>query len=141
MSLAFSHTHSGPLADARYFELLAARAAEATRQARASLLPACCGWGLAETNANMNRRVLDRSGRAAMDVAVVGARDRSVAVLRVDHLDGSPLAALVRFAAHGTVLRADNLAFSADWPGALRRAVSSRRSVARCSSATPRRET
>ncbi|SER07944.1 hypothetical protein [Lentzea albida] len=50
-----------------------------------------------------------------------GPHDDSVGVLTLHHPDGTPAALLFDYASHPTVLGADNLAWSADWPGATRR--------------------
>ncbi len=52
-----------------------------------------------------------------------GPVDPALNVLRVDRADGSPLAAIVNFAAHPTVLGSGNMEFSADFPGAMRAAM------------------
>ena len=50
-----------------------------------------------------------------------GPVDPEVGVIRVDAASGQPLAVLVNFAAHPTVLGAKNFEFSADYPGYARR--------------------
>jgi hypothetical protein len=50
-------------------------------------------------------------------------RDRELAVLRLDDSTGKPLAVLVNFAAHPTMLPSLTLKFSADWAGAMKQAV------------------
>ncbi len=54
-----------------------------------------------------------------------GFADHSVGVIRVDTLDGRPLAILVNFAAHPTILSWHNRLISPDYPGTLRRTVES----------------
>jgi len=49
--------------------------------------------------------------------------DRELAVLRLDDLSGKPIAVLVNFAAHPTMLPASTLKFSADYVGAMKAAV------------------
>ena len=53
-----------------------------------------------------------------------GPHDPSVGVLAAVDGDGDVVAALVNYASHPTVLGHDNLLWSADWPGAARRALS-----------------
>ncbi|MDX8144998.1 hypothetical protein SK854_23005 [Lentzea sp. BCCO 10_0061] len=50
-----------------------------------------------------------------------GPHDGSVGVLTLHHPDGTVAALLFDYASHPTVLGADNLDWSADWPGATRR--------------------
>jgi hypothetical protein len=51
--------------------------------------------------------------------------DPTVLVLRIDRLDGSPLAILANYACHGVVLGPENLDYSADYPGEMMRIVES----------------
>ena len=52
-----------------------------------------------------------------------GPHDASVGVLTLAGADGEVIAAVVDYASHGTVLGHDNLDWSADWPGAMRRSL------------------
>jgi Neutral/alkaline non-lysosomal ceramidase, N-terminal len=49
--------------------------------------------------------------------------DPTVSVLRVDAADGRPLAILVNYACHPVVFGADNLEYSADFPGVMTKTV------------------
>src|SRR5947207_12459909 len=49
--------------------------------------------------------------------------DRELAVMRLDDLSGKPIAVLVNFAAHPTMVPASTLKFSADYVGAMKAAV------------------
>jgi hypothetical protein len=113
------HTHSGP--ETGLFAALLGgtegpaawldaglRAAE---EAVAGAAPARLGVGRAEARIGRNRR----SAAAPLDPEVL--------VVRVDRADRSPLAVLYIHGCHPTVLGSENLAYSADWPGAASRAV------------------
>lgn len=52
-----------------------------------------------------------------------GPHDASVGVLALVDGQGGVMATVVDYASHGTVLGHDNLAWSADWPGATRRSL------------------
>jgi len=52
-----------------------------------------------------------------------GLNDSELGVLRVDDANGQPLAVLMNYGCHPTVLGPDNLAISADYPGAARTAL------------------
>ena len=52
-----------------------------------------------------------------------GAVDDQVIVVRVDDGDGQPLAVMMNYGCHPTVLGHQNLLFSADYPGAARQAL------------------
>jgi hypothetical protein len=141
-----SHTHAGPAV----MEALAGTAADvgyrgrveraladvvvaAARGARAAAL----GVGEGAADFNVNRR-LRTTGGVAMRPSPLGAVDRRVRVLRVDHLDApepggtlggrplpgrDPLAVLFAYTCHPTALGAENRRYSGDYPGAARRFV------------------
>ena len=52
--------------------------------------------------------------------------DPDLTLLRIDRTDGRPLAVLVNFTAHPTLLGPSEMLFSGDWPGALQRAMEER---------------
>ena len=130
-----THTHSAPelgppgLAKAflsgRYdHEPDGAYAAEVKRklvagivEARAKLAPARLSVGTTTANANINRRARDADGSIALGLNPDGPVDRQVGLIRVDRLDGSPIALLANYAMHGTVLGPKNLLISGDAPG------------------------
>lgn len=58
-----------------------------------------------------------------MGTRVDGPLDPRVGVLTVASAAGDPIAVVVRYSAHANVLKSDNRLISADWPGAVRRAV------------------
>lgn len=115
------HTHAGP--DTGLAALLAGEAPpghvaalfdvalEAAARAHASAAPARLGIAQGEARIGRNRR---REG---------GPLDPDVLVLRFDRADGAPLAVLFAHGCHPTVLGHENLAYSADWPGAAIRRV------------------
>ncbi len=121
-----THTHAGPGAygrrfleqlsmgryDARVFDLLHQRIAEAAARAVAMLAPASVRGG---------EVIVDGASRNRMETG--GPVDPTVRVLRFDGASGTSIAMLVDFAAHPTVLGADNRRFSGDYPGALMAAV------------------
>jgi hypothetical protein len=116
-----THTHSGP--ETGLGAVLAGRAAppwvaavldaaaEAGARAHAEAAPARLGVGGAEVRIGRNRRV------------VGGPVDPAVLVVRVDRAGGAPLAVLHVHGCHPTALGHENLAWSADWPGAAARAI------------------
>jgi hypothetical protein len=81
--------------------------------ARQLLQPAVLGVGLGR---------LQGIGRNRNDPEE-GAVDDQVIVLRVDDMDGQPLAVTMNYGCHPTVLGYQNLLFSADYPGAAREAL------------------
>jgi neutral ceramidase len=121
--VACIHTHSGP--DSGYagwirgdpepgpeaWQRLADAALRAATSARAAAAPARLGVGSATARIGRNRR------------REKGPLDPEVLVIRVDREDGRPLAILYVYGCHPTVLGHENLAYSADWPGAASRVV------------------
>lgn len=118
-----SHTHSGPegwtgqlhpgLPGQRDAGLVGRMAEKVT--GAALRLRACRGrvrarWHAGETEAVGGNRYRPD-----------GPHDTSFGVLELRRDDGSPAALLFDYASHPTVLGPDNLAWSADWPGATRR--------------------
>ncbi len=119
--LVASHTHHGPIMELdtwptggqSYTRQLEDRIVDVVTRAAAALQPARLGISAQEVMLNRNRH----SKRADKPV------DRELIVVRVEHADGKPLAHLVNFAAHPTMLDARLRELSADFPGALARAV------------------
>jgi neutral ceramidase len=124
-----SHTHAGPIAYADHrsgrarravIASLVERIARAVHRAAAALIPAELAWCQTEVDIAINRREKRPDGEVVIGVDPAGPIDRSVGVLRVRGTDGTPLAIVVNYACHGTVLGPGNLLVSADWIGAMR---------------------
>jgi len=139
-----SHTHSGPGAMEKNFiaglvfggyqkwltEWTADQIAGAVKEAQSGLKPAKlkAASGLAP-GLTKNRRDPAKSynydtrrfNNAYDPRNPANVTDDEIIVLRVDDALDQPLAILVSFATHGTVLGADNMLISADWPGAMQR--------------------
>ena len=87
------------------------RLAKALREAQGALQPVKAASGVAELpRMNRNRRGSD-------------CVDSQVTVLRLDKADGSPLAVLVNYTAHGTFVGAKDMLVSAEWAGSMQRTV------------------
>ncbi|MBI1885134.1 MAG: neutral/alkaline non-lysosomal ceramidase N-terminal domain-containing protein [Chloroflexi bacterium] len=75
------------------------------------------------------RRATLKAGRATVDTVSMNRRDPDwpidpeLRVLLVDGADGGPIASVMNFACHATVLYSDNLLLSAEFPGAACRIV------------------
>jgi neutral ceramidase len=136
-----THTHSAPLFTedggppgvdrSKYRPIIERYNAEVTdklvgaiRQAVAALHPVHMygGKGIGTIGINRRVRATDTHG-PAVGLNPQGFVDKDLIVYRVDNADGSPYAVLVNFQAHPTVLGGPNVVFSADYPGALRRAM------------------
>ncbi|UCD83523.1 MAG: neutral/alkaline non-lysosomal ceramidase N-terminal domain-containing protein [Deltaproteobacteria bacterium] len=142
--LSASHTHSAPAAmdrrwlierffgdfDEELFDTITSQIAKTIKEAGARLRPA--KLGIASTTAqglNRNRREptynYDTRLFSTPSPPPEGdfVTDSELWVMEVAGQDGEVIALLVNFAAHATVLGADNLLVSADWPGAMQRSL------------------
>ncbi|MBT9131166.1 MAG: Neutral ceramidase [candidate division WS2 bacterium] len=122
--ISATHTHSGTgvmgkrfierQAVGRFnkeiFEFTTEKIAQAVIRAYENLSPARIGAGKDYIqNLNINRMIAG------------GITDPEIAVLRVDNIKGAPIAYLINFAAHATVLGSSNLYICGDYPGWLQK--------------------
>jgi neutral ceramidase len=116
--VAATHTHSGPSGffwpacpldtpgDPSYVDVLVRKAVGATYLAARGMVKGQVGAGTGiVTEVGKNRDDLD------------GPMDPRLGVLYFSDAEGKPLAVLLNYACHPTVLGPDNLAISADFPG------------------------
>lgn len=129
-----SHTHAGPVTMEcyqgegedcvrAYAGSLPFLAAGAARQACAILQPVRVRGAAGRSDIGINRNVELPDGQIIVGCNPDGLADRSVPVLRIDSLDGSPLACVLNYTAHPTVLGPGNRLLSPDYPGHARAAV------------------
>jgi len=127
--IAGSHTHHGPVleftgeagegqgrfdAALRYYGQMEDGIVAAILEANAKLTPARIAVGSTQLEGfNRNRQTKIEPK----------ASDRELAVMRFDNAAGKPVAIVVNFAAHPTMLPASTLRFSADYVGALKAEV------------------
>ncbi len=125
-----SHTHSGPAIEDGYDEgqlpAWEERAlgliAEAIGEARVRAVPARIGVGMGQAIIGHNRRVTRPDGSVRMlwrnaTSQQTGMIDPMVGVIRIDRMNGEPLAILVNYACHPVIFGPDHLRYSADFPG------------------------
>jgi len=123
-----SHTHHGPVIElvdepgkgqgvyddaVAYVKEMERNIIEAINEAADNVQDARIGWGSAEIDMNRNRH----------SKIEPKPRDRELSVVRFDDLSGKPIAILVNFAAHPTMLPAADLRFSAEYPGQMMNVV------------------
>jgi hypothetical protein len=129
-----SHTHAAPIAYAggwsrpshrRFIDPLVKKVVDLVLEADRERRPVSLSRGLGEAGIAVNRREVDPDGNVILGVNPDGFIDRSLHVLELRDPEGRPVATVVNFACHGTVLGPQNRAVSADWPGAMRREVES----------------
>lgn len=139
--LGATHTHAGPVvsvvrgplgvdfsqyqeAQKRYEAMVADKIVGAIVEAHRNLRPAHAHGARGTGTININRRVRAKEGMpAAVGRNPDGFVDRELVVIRIDGADGKPMAVLVNFQCHGTVLAYENKFFSPDWIGPMRKAV------------------
>ena len=91
--------------------------------AASDLQPAQLGIGWGESHIGINRREKLADGSIILGQNPDGPIDRAVGVLRIDALDGTPLACIVNFQTHpvSQTWQVDHI--SADYPGKMREVV------------------
>ncbi len=90
---------------------------EGIKKAREKLEPARLGVGIGIATANINRREMNADGKCQLGANPEGPVDRQLGLVRLERMDGSPMALITNYAVHGTVLGYQNLLISADVPG------------------------
>jgi len=118
--LTATHTHSaGGPRGSNYSQKIV----ESVRLAKQRLSPARIGYGTGLSFINVNRQIVDpETGRCWEGANYDGPSDKTVAVLKVEGLDGSPIAVYYNYAVHAVVAgQLDQI--SADIPGAVSRYV------------------
>ena len=106
----------------RYRESLMRGLVEAAVEADRSLQPARigCGWG--ESTVGVYRRET-RDGRDVLGEVAGHPVDPSVGVIRVDDLDGDPIAVVFRYSCHPVTMGPRSAVVSSDFPGVARAVV------------------
>jgi len=131
--LSATHTHAAPdlarLAGtdnpkhAAYYQEIKDKLAAAVRQAQDKLQPARFGFGTGKASVNMNRRARMANGGYWLGNNPEGPSDKTVAVLKFEAESGAPIAILVNYSVHGTVMGPRNYSISGDLPGETSRLV------------------
>ena len=132
--LNLSHNHSAPalpefmaMTDTaedipfrtRYEHDLQAWLVEAAVEADGRLQPARIGSGWGESTIGVYRRET-RDGRDVLGEVPDHPIDPTVGVIRVDDLDGQPIATVFRYSAHPVTVGSRSLVASSDYPGPAR---------------------
>lgn len=136
--IAASHTHSSPMSimrepwgyhcnikpDNSYIDQLITSIAGAVAEASSHMTEVKIGAGEGRAPFNINRWIPTPNGPsgAIWGPNPDGPTDETLSVLRIDRKDGTPLAAVVNFAAHASVANWGKY-FSADFPGFLQETI------------------
>jgi neutral ceramidase len=130
-----SHTHSGPntfrlaaISDGlemvlSYLQSLPERIAGAAWQAQRNQQPVRVAAGSGSCDINVNRRCRTPEGLRVSGRNRQGVVDPTVRVVRFDDLNEKPLAVVVHYACHPTIMAWENQWFTPDYPGVTRQVV------------------
>ncbi len=129
------HTHSGPPLDSKpaspagaWYSETVTKIAAAIHEAAARAVPIRLGVGYGVAFIGSNRLRIEHDGGITwFEKNWVGTPnalvDPTLAVVRIDTLDGQPLAILVNYACHPVIYGPDNRQYSADFPGVMAEVV------------------
>ena len=129
-----SHAHSGPLTTfneetpesvLQVVVALLDGIAESVVQAAAALVPCRLSAGRGTVEASINRRKRNGYSDAVTPESPDGTVDPDLHVVRIDRLEGTPLAVVTAYACHPVALRPPSHAISADFVCTLRATVES----------------
>jgi len=134
LRLSATHTHSGPVNRQSwldegmelvgpYWDSLPERVATAVNTARHNAKPAHVGVGKGSSSINVNRRPSLENGTLFTGRNWDGVVDQEVGVVAINDTSGAPIATLLNFACHPTILGPANKLLSPDYPGYARKVV------------------
>ncbi len=131
-----NHTHSSPAMpewfpdepeqialQARYQDDLCGWIEEAAREADERKVPSRIGSGRGECGIGVYRRETDPDGELFLGEVPGHPTDPDVGVLRVDKLDGRPIATVFSYGCHPVTIGPRSMVASPDFPGAARTLV------------------
>ena len=134
LRLSATHTHSGPVNRGSwlnegmdligpYWDSLPSRVAEAVNTARWAAKPAHVGVGKGSSSINVNRRPAFENGTLFTGRNWEGVVDHEVGVVAFNDTEGKPIATIINYACHPTILGPANKLLSPDYPGTTRKVV------------------
>lgn len=126
ISISAIHTHSGPAiktakgwgsANESFIrDIFVPQIIAAAKAAVENLAPAVMGVGTTRSEAGINRREMLQDGTIILGQNPYGMFDPEMTVVSFKGLDGSPIANIVHYGAHGTAA-GRNAEITRDWPG------------------------
>jgi neutral ceramidase len=134
LRLSATHTHSGPVNRGSwldegmelvgpFWDSLPERVANAISTARYNAKPAHVGVGKGTSSINVNRRPSLEDGTLFTGRQWDGVVDREVGIVAINDTDGNPIATILNYACHPTILGPANKLLSPDYPGYARKVV------------------
>ncbi|MDA0597387.1 MAG: neutral/alkaline non-lysosomal ceramidase N-terminal domain-containing protein [Chloroflexi bacterium] len=134
--VSYTHTHSGPIEGLSWivkgadmvepwFRSLAPASAKAVEEAISKIVPVRSDSGKGHCEININRRPVSHDGKVFTGRNASGFVDHEVLVTALDDLDGNPVATLVNYACHPTIMGPENKLITPDYPGPVRETVES----------------
>lgn len=132
--LAYTHTHSGPITFSQWIKdgidlakewwsTIPTACSKAVVDAKSSLKPARTGFGRGSCEININRRPARENGDLFTGRNWDGFVDHDVDVVSFDDADGNPIATIVNYAMHPTIMANENQWVTPDFPGKMRSVV------------------
>ncbi len=134
--VSYTHTHSGPIEGLSWivqgaemvepwFHSMAPASAQAVEEAIGKIVPVRADSGTGHSEININRRPVSHDGNVFTGRNPSGFVDHEVLVTAIDDLDGNPVATLVNYACHPTIMGPENKLITPDYPGPVRETVES----------------
>ena len=120
-------THSAPCTikcwgwcdkDQAYVDLVVSQSIKAVTEANKNLKKIKIGIGITESDVGVNRRTITTDHSVALGYNPWGIYDPEMTVVCFQSEDG-PLATMIHYGAHPTVLGSESRAVSRDWPGVM----------------------
>ena len=138
--ISVSHTHAGPpygRDDSSgggwitegvelinpYYDSFPEKISKAIDEAVGSVVDCNVSYGNGRSDININRRPADKNGTFFTGRNWEGVVNHSVDVIGFDAADGTPVATIVGYACHPTILGPENRLLSPDYPGHMRKTV------------------
>jgi neutral ceramidase len=97
----------------------------ALKQAKSNEQPAKIGQGQGLVSINTNRDLLTPAGKYTLGVNPDGPTDKTLRVIKLESLDGKPIAVIMNYAVHSTVLDSKTSLITGELAGAASRYVES----------------
>jgi hypothetical protein len=106
-----------------YVRMVTETIAGAAREGQAHLVPVAVGYGRGTSPLAVNRRMALPGSGVRVGHNWDGPVDHTVRVARLDADDGQPVATIVLYSAHPTILAGGNTHITPEYPGVIRRVV------------------